>query len=77
MVLLNPVERETMIEFHDEDGIATIFTCSPELQKRLMKLCEGDGDGYYAGKFHSGESCPMCFFLPKRDLGVLGGGGDD
>ena len=33
MVLLSPVERETMIEFHDEDGIATIFTCSPELQK--------------------------------------------
>lgn len=67
MAKLSPAERETMISFRDEDFVATVYTCSPDLQKKLMKLCGPDGVGYFAGTYHSGNS-PMVFFLSKQFL---------
>ena len=73
MQMLNPCERQTIIEFSDADSVVTVFSCSPSVQETLMTLCKKQPDeAYYVGTYHHGNS-PMVFFIPRKDYrGLVG-----
>ena len=65
--MMAPCEQATTIIFSEQDRLATVQTCSPALQRTLMKMFRGNSDVYYFGKIGD----PMVFFVDKKYL--LGG----
>ena len=65
--MMAPCEQITAIIFSEQDRLATVQTCSPALQRTLMKMFRGNSDVYYFGKV----GAPMTFFVDKKYL--LGG----
>jgi hypothetical protein len=59
---MRPAERETVVQFDDEDSKATIYTCHKRWQSRLKRL------GFTPERPHGGAG--LIFRIPKTYLGM-------
>ena len=57
---LSKLERETIINFNEEEGMAEIYTASPVIIRRLIKR------GYTQEKHEDKEGA--VFYIPKGDI---------
>lgn len=56
------LERETVIVFNEQDELASIWTCAPMIEKKLMKMgFHGDARGGREGKY---------FEIPKKLVNI-------
>lgn len=66
MIQLEPIERETVIVFNDEEEFATIYTSQKPMMTKLDKLCKNNSDTY---KLVREDEVSKTYECPKELIG--------
>lgn len=55
-------ERESIINYNNEEKVAQVYTCNESLQRKLDKLCEG----YSECKCINSDDYSKTYIIPKK-----------
>jgi hypothetical protein len=66
-IYLKPDERETIINFNDEEEIANLYTCNRSMMTKMDKLCKSNPNIFQLDEYDDNSKT---YLLPKKLVSI-------
>lgn len=66
-IYLKPDERETIINFNDEEEIANLYTCNRSMMTKMDKLCKSNPDIFQLDEY---DESSKTYLFPKKLVSI-------